>query len=1116
MSDDITLYLTRAQARCLLVLIQAHSSEHVETDPVCDQLRASLASLASFPHRSNAYDPLASVLSPERWANPILRDLVQANAVSPTRRGDGMGIYANVADILGRSTTPPVSSPSPSQHSLMATSPDLPFSAAPVPIHSQVSPSTRLDARSDRDRHAGIPTHPPDHDNGGSRSTPDESPLSSLSSLEASPPAQISVHETLYHSDDDNPDSSPLSSPPASPVGSPPSRFTSRSSSPTLVGGSRGVSRASSVTMGGSRSSSVTLPKRVIAPLRKRRTVTQSGSLATAGAGSGSGGHGGHGGPRAINLGWVDPNCPRNGVGGQVEQPAPLLELNQLYPIAEGGHNEPQQEEEEEEEQAFWGNVGGGEERYEQYEEDHDEEDHHEEEEDRDEEDHHEESEAEGEAQHDKPTQASSGTGENWDALPGSDVASPSVAETQVLSRQSCAWISNIATLCRQILSKDSSLSDPQIALDGFNVMFEPLSPLLEEARHMTGLNKLAFECYILENSQAGSLFQYFIRAIIFRLALHNESIVKAMSFNKIYETMVIEGGPAMVKLGVKTLERLGLEGSRYCLLMGGGTVYLLALLARISSKSELSRLDNIEAGRIATLLKAPHPRSAQGKLIINDIIPAIAFLREMYKFSLPSMMILPIRWHFSCPPIIDCRNVFLSDLLLDSLGYNNFIKGRDSIAWRTCLLPLKDPIPASLLPFIEDLKNQQAYPVLSSFEPQGDSAMPLIHQSHIAPTPPPALVTFSSSFDPKHKKNTKTQFPRGSKPDVKEDRALWTEDRIGLVRANQVTVHTKEELQARLTHMYPRGYKEHLDENLNVVEGEWSKAYTRISQELIKQLGDFSITNKNGGLVCAVWSSMPRHIQTPLFNSTHAIFGHQFNYRDSERSRLLPFDTYHFSVYNRYAVRGKDYDPKADPSTLQRKGKKTKANTCTFIPRHSTEIRNNPIRYGLIQQSLAPVFTWIDRMVHQHLPEDWAELKSFVDSLPGNQTCPASPFAGFVINLNVATQVHRDWNDNSICVVLVISDPACEGGELVLEEPGLVLDLKCGDVIVFPSSQISHFNLHFKGWRASLVCHSDRHSVGWLEDFNGWVDHLLFRTQRGVKSVSPITGVSAAKKSKY
>ncbi|TFK59098.1 hypothetical protein BDN72DRAFT_740374, partial [Pluteus cervinus] len=100
---------------------------------------------------------------------------------------------------------------------------------------------------------------------------------------------------------------------------------------------------------------------------------------------------------------------------------------------------------------------------------------------------------------------------------------------------------------------------------------------------------------------------------------------------------------------------------------------------------------------------------------------------------------------------------------------------------------------------------------------------------------------------------------------------------------------------------------------------------------------------------------------------------------------------------------------------------------------------------------------------VHQHLPQDWAQLKSFVDSLPGNQTCPSSPFASFVINLNVATQVHRDWNDNSICVVLVISDPECEGGQLVLEEPGLVLDLKCGDVIVFPSSKISHFNLHFK-----------------------------------------------------
>ena len=111
--------------------------------------------------------------------------------------------------------------------------------------------------------------------------------------------------------------------------------------------------------------------------------------------------------------------------------------------------------------------------------------------------------------------------------------------------------------------------------------------------------------------------------------------------------------------------------------------------------------------------------------------------------------------------------------------------------------------------------------------------------------------------------------------------------------------------------------------------------------------------------------------------------------------------------------------------------------------------------------------------MLH-YLPEVHAKLKEFVESLPGNDISPASPFAAFVLNLNAATQVHRDWSDDEVCVVLVITDPQCIGGELVLVELKAVIPFKSGDIIIFRSSEISHFNLHFKGYRASLVCHSD------------------------------------------
>lgn len=57
----------------------------------------------------------------------------------------------------------------------------------------------------------------------------------------------------------------------------------------------------------------------------------------------------------------------------------------------------------------------------------------------------------------------------------------------------------------------------------------------------------------------------------------------------------------------------------------------------------------------------------------------------------------------------------------------------------------------------------------------------------------------------------------------------------------------------------------------------------------------------------------------------------------------------------------------------------------------------------------------------------------------------------------------------------------------MVLYEPGLVLDLKNGNFVVFSSNKITHFNLDFEGVRGSLVLHTDKALERWQKDFNGW-----------------------------
>ncbi len=48
---------------------------------------------------------------------------------------------------------------------------------------------------------------------------------------------------------------------------------------------------------------------------------------------------------------------------------------------------------------------------------------------------------------------------------------------------------------------------------------------------------------------------------------------------------------------------------------------------------------------------------------------------------------------------------------------------------------------------------------------------------------------------------------------------------------------------------------------------------------------------------------------------------------------------------------------------------------------------------------------------------------------------------------------------------------------------------------MVFASSAISHFNLHYVGKRASVVLHSDKSGMDWVADRNGWAHNIFMRT---------------------
>jgi len=122
---------------------------------------------------------------------------------------------------------------------------------------------------------------------------------------------------------------------------------------------------------------------------------------------------------------------------------------------------------------------------------------------------------------------------------------------------------------------------------------------------------------------------------------------------------------------------------------------------------------------------------------------------------------------------------------------------------------------------------------------------------------------------------------------------------------------------------------------------------------------------------------------------------------------------------------------------------------------------------------------------IQHHMLAEYEKIKVFCKFLPLKEPSPAHPFTNVVINFCASTKAHRDTGDKGWCTAITFA--ACEGGQLCLYELGLVFDCGVGDMVVFQSSKQTHFNLHIKGIRASLVLHSDRMAEKWGDHYNRW-----------------------------
>ncbi|SJL12078.1 uncharacterized protein ARMOST_15499 [Armillaria ostoyae] len=346
------------------------------------------------------------------------------------------------------------------------------------------------------------------------------------------------------------------------------------------------------------------------------------------------------------------------------------------------------------------------------------------------------------------------------------------------------------------------------------------------------------------------------------------------------------------------------------------------------------------------------------------------------------------------------------------------------------------------------------------------------------APMPDPDS---SYKMAPVHTIKTGFRVPTNRCPFNTEEALEWTAvKRETALKA--VPVSSLSELEEKLDGFYDSKGKKNDPDSYILIDTGICEGQTLFIQDADSQLVAIMIPN--------MADCIP-HVQHSIVPQLQTTWPGEFVRNHSDRPNYSYF-CWHGSYYNRYAERGYDAPESASPYFTLKEGQTT-VHIQRRAPGHSKEFLQDIGEADLLAKLFQDVMSFVN--VRALLPGIYKELTVFVDHLPLNDHSPAYPFSGFVINVGVATDGHRDGFDKLACVVIPFGK--WTGGELCLYEAGFVWRLKPWDILIFPSGRITHFNLHFTGLRGSLVMHSDKGGDAWAQGeelgYNGW-SHAVAR----------------------
>ncbi|KAI0055244.1 hypothetical protein BV25DRAFT_1815883, partial [Artomyces pyxidatus] len=509
-------------------------------------------------------------------------------------------------------------------------------------------------------------------------------------------------------------------------------------------------------------------------------------------------------------------------------------------------------------------------------------------------------------------------------------------------------------------------------------------------------------------------------------------------------------------------------RGSKYAAVAAGGSVYALLLVAGLEMRARLGEIEGKAPWILGNSLRDPPPiHTLEGRLIRRQIVPLIAHLRKELPLHMSSFFPVTLLKARGLSEVVDFADLPASDSFFSLIQFNDFsLARREETAWASCRGDSSSSAAAITTSGL-----------LRTFLGGGG---PAINDEALDSEPNPTTTGYSVKPLQERIKTTFDLAAEGNRynrlPDDRSANFAWTErERKWASQATEVT--DLADLRLRLKNNYTSGIRSD------------HERYISLPPQIVEYGQALRLDCSDGSLLAFISTAMPQSLKKRLTDCLLASFGGRQSLVHTESRSSgegFRFQALHFSWYNRHCTQGDNAPNDISPMELDN-ADTSRTNHSQFTPYVSKEMRDEEELYRVLKVVFSDVFQWIADVMATCLPEEFEVLKIEAEALPGNNQSAVYPFLGFVVNLNVSTKAHRDGQDKLLCLVLTLGE--FEGGALGMVEPGIVLPMRSGDLVVFQSHSITHFNLHFEGLRASFVFHTDKAFRSWTNNNNrnGW-----------------------------